>query len=92
MYEENVAMSELIADAIIKRTQPMKDDMSERQAEKAYGTRWLRAMTQRGLAEWHRVGGRKVFSRHQLDCLRQAERRHASLVLKSIENTAIDNI
>lgn len=77
-----MSMSELIADAIIKRTSPVQDDISERQAETTYGTRWLRKMKQEGLAKYSRIGGRVIYSRHQLDCLRAAEREQARIVSK----------
>lgn len=74
--------STLVADAIIRKTSPVKDDISERQAQAAYGTRWLRQMRELGLAEHHRVGGKVVYSRHQLDCLRAAERQHMQIISK----------
>ena len=64
----------LIASAIIKLTSPAKDDVSENQAMKDYGGRWLRKMKRLGLAEFHRVGGKNVYSRLQLNSLREAER------------------
>ena len=80
--EDAKAMSELIADAIIKKMQPVKDDLTESQARKAYGVRWLNRMVESGHAEYHWIGSRKIFSRHQLDCLRTAERRRAELVFR----------
>lgn len=80
--EDAQSMSELIADAIIKRTQPIQDDLSEREARAAYGRRWLERMVAAGLATSHRIGGRKVYSRHQLDCLRVAERKVATLKIR----------
>ena len=68
--------SNLIADAIIRKTSPVEDDISEHQAKKAYGVRWIQKMRRYGLAEAHRVGGRILYSRHQLNCLREAERQH----------------
>lgn len=79
--EQAETFSDLVADAIIKRVSPVRDDLSERQARAAYGARWLRSMREAGLATPHKVGGKTVYSRHQLDCLRAAERRHASLII-----------
>jgi len=79
--EQAETFSELVADAIIKKTVPIKDDMSERQAAAAFGTRWLRKMKEQGLANPHYVGNKIVYSRHQLDCLRAAERQQARLLL-----------
>lgn len=74
--------SELVADAILKKTAPVKDDMSERQAMSAYGSKWLRRMREDGLAVPHRIGGKVLYSRHQLDCLRAAERKVAQLLIR----------
>ena len=76
--------SNLIADAIIRKTIPFNDDISESQARELYGDKWLRRMKRCGLAEYNRVGNRNIFSRHQLNCLRQAEREHAKLVFARI--------
>lgn len=84
LMEQAETFSNLVADAILKRTSPVKDDMSEREAKAAYGTRWLRQKREEGLADAHRIGGRMIYSRHQLDCLRAAERQHAKLLLKEI--------
>jgi len=81
LMEQAETFSELVADAIIKKTAPVKDDISERQAAAAYGARWLRKMKEQGLAEPHYIGNKLVYSRHQLDCLRAAERQHAQLIL-----------
>lgn len=77
-------VSILIADAIIARTNPVKDDMSENEAQEAYGTRWLNTMRDKGLATFSRIGNKKIYSRHQLDCLRAAEREQARLVFKKV--------
>ena len=82
LMEQAETFSNLVADAIIKRTNPVKDDISEREAKAAYGTRWLRQMKEKGLARSARICGRVIYSRHQLDCLRAAEREQARLIFK----------
>ncbi len=77
-------VSNLIADAIIRRTNPCEDDITESAARKLYGDRWLRQMKKCGLAKWSRVGSRNIYSRHQLDCLRDAEREEAKLIFKRL--------
>ena len=77
--------SNLIADAIIRRTMPCEDDISETKARELYGAKWLRRMKRDGLAKYSRIGSRNVFSRHQLDCLRAAEREHAKLIYARLE-------
>lgn len=75
-------VSELIAGAIIKKMKPVDDELSENEAQKAYGTRWLNRMRDAGLAQFARIGNKKVYSRHQLDCLKAAEREQARLIMK----------
>ena len=86
------ALSELIADAIIKKTMPIKDDISELQARKSYGYAWLNKMVKYGVAQRKRIGGRWVYSRHQLDAIRAAEREEPyikSFVKKSNKMTTL---
>ncbi len=71
--------SNLIADAIIRKTAPYEDDISESQARELYGDKWIRRMKKFGLAKYSKIGRRNVYSRHQLDCLRQAEREQAKI-------------
>lgn len=85
LMERAETLSNLIADAIIKKTSPVKDDLSEREAKAAYGSRWLRQMRTEGLADVCRIGGKVIYSRHQLDCLRAAERRRAELIINNIK-------
>lgn len=80
--------SNLIADAIIRKTMPCEDDITEHQAKKAYGVRWIVKMRKYGLADAHRVGGRILYSRHQLNCLREAERQHDEIFLSKRKKQA----
>lgn len=82
MANDFATFTELIADAVLRKTHPAADEMSENEAQKAYGTRWLNRMRDSGLAEFTRRGNRKIYSRHQLDCLRAAETEHARLIIK----------
>lgn len=81
IMEDVEVFSTLVADAILKRTAPVKDELSTREARAAYGTRWLREVTEAGLVQAYTDGNRKVFSRHQLDCLRAAQRQHANQIM-----------
>ena len=47
LMEQAETFSNLVADAILKRTSPVRDDLSEREAKQAYGTRWLLAMKEK---------------------------------------------
>ena len=86
IMQELEQCSNLIADAIIKKTTPCEDDLSENQAKKAYGDRWIRKMRKYGLAKCTRVGGRILYSRHQLDCLREAEREYVKVTYNQRKN------
>ena len=77
--------SNLIADAIIRKTSPHEDDITERQAKEAYGEKWLRKIKGLGLAKYTKIGGRNIYSRHQLNCLREAERENTRLVFRKIQ-------
>lgn len=77
-----MSLSDIIADAIIKRTCPVQDDLSERQAETLYGARWLRKMKQAGIAQCNKIGGKNIYSRHQLNSIRVAEREQARIISK----------
>ena len=77
--------SNLIADAIIRKTSPHEDDITERQAKEAYGDKWLRKMKGLGLAKYTKIGGRNIYSRHQLNCLRQAERDNATVIFRKMQ-------
>jgi len=80
IMNELEACSNLIADAIIRKTSPCEDDISESRARELYGDKWIRRMKRYGLAKYHRIGRRNIYSRHQLDCLRQAEREEARIL------------
>lgn len=84
IMQELESCSNLIAEAIIRKTNPYSDDISENQARKAYGIKWLRKMKAEGLAKYARVGGRVLYSRHQLDCLRAAEREQAKMIFRKL--------
>ena len=72
--EELMSCTDIIAAAIIRQTCPVKDELSERQAQKMFGYRWLMARKDDGSAEYHCSAGKNIYSRHQLMCLKEAER------------------
>ena len=72
--EELMSCTDIIAAAIIRQTCPVKDELSERQAQKMFGSRWLMARKDDGSAEFHCSAGKNIYSRHQLVCLKEAER------------------
>lgn len=83
-FRQLLEQTELIADAIIKRMNPVDDDLSTNQAERMYGTGWLHSMVEQGKIRGIRIGSgrnsRVIFSRHELDTLRFMERQQARLI------------
>lgn len=76
-------ISDMAADAIIRRCIPMPDEISENLARKLYGDKWLRKKKKEGLAHWHQEGIKTVYSRSELDRLRREEREPAKLVFRT---------
>ena len=76
--------TDLIVDAIVKRTCPRKDDISAREAKKRYGAGWLRENERRGIIKPCRIGGRIVYSVHELDCAVAAGKDNYLEVMKII--------
>lgn len=74
LSEELMSCTDIIAAAIIRQTYPVKDELSERQAQRMFGSRWLMAREDDGSAEYHCSAGKNIYSRHQLMCLNEAER------------------
>ena len=74
LSEELMSCTDIIAAAIIRQICPVKDELSERQAQKMFGSRWLMARKDDGSAEYHCSAGKNIYSRHQLMCLKEAER------------------
>lgn len=70
-----VEEAELIADAILRRLQPVSDDLSTREAYKAYGRAWVENAVANKQVRRYFVGNRIVYSRTELDALRVLERR-----------------
>lgn len=61
-----------------KAEHPVKDELSRNQAEKEFGKRWLAFQIEKGTAKGIRRGAGKtskiIFSRHELNIIKQAER------------------
>ena len=76
--------ADLIADAIIKKTCPCQDDISENQAKERYGSRWLKICKERKSIKHCLIGGRIVYSIHELNCLRAAERDNYETIMRMI--------
>ena len=76
-------ISETAADGIIRRCMPMEDEISESEARRLYGDKWVRKLKKDGRAHWHRKGTMTAYSRAELDRLRQEESEPPKLMFKS---------
>jgi hypothetical protein len=76
-------ISDAAADALIRRCMPMEDGISENQARKLYGDKWVRKMKREGLVHLRREGIKTVYSRCELDRLRRQEREPAKILSKT---------
>lgn len=76
--------SSLIADAIVKKTHPRNDDISEHKAMELYGAKWLRYHKKLGSISYHYLMGKITYSIHELNCLRAAERDNYEAVMRII--------
>ena len=82
-YKERIVLvSEMVADRIIRECIPLEDEISENQARKLYGDKWLRRQKRYKIAHWRKVGTRTMYSRKDLDGIRQQEREPAKLIFK----------
>ena len=80
-----VGCIELVADAIVKKTCPSMDDISENQAKARYGSKWIRFHKERGNLRHHYRGRRIVYSIHEINCLRAAEKDSHEAIMRMIE-------
>ena len=53
---------DLVIAAIVKRTTPCKDDITEHQAFQRYDRKWLRHRKKQGYIKTHRSGNRILYS------------------------------
>lgn len=76
-------MVERTADAIIRECMPIEDKLSESQARKLYGDRWVRKQIKYRLVSCCKEGNMNVLSRRELNARREAERAPAKIVFKT---------
>lgn len=60
-------LTTLVAKAIIKETMPVKDRITQREAERRYGKRWMEKAKAAGV-HCNYSGSRVIYSIHELDC------------------------
>ncbi len=82
IFEDIRGFSEVVADAIIKRTMPINDDLSMNECRKMYGKQWVSDRIAGGQLSTHKTKGKIIISRHECECLRLAERTKARLMDK----------
>lgn len=66
-FKEVMKISSLAADEMIRRLQPVKDDISQREAWELYGKAVVSAAENSGLVKVRMIGNRKLFSRRELN-------------------------
>ena len=66
-FEELMLISSLVADELVRRLQPVKDDISQREAWELYGKAVVSAAENSGLVKVRMIGNRKLFSRRELN-------------------------
>lgn len=83
---EILELADVFAEAVVKRTHPVEDELTQRQARKEFGAVWLKHHEERGRVKGHRKGmhGNSpiVYSRVDLMALKEAERRGVQMVRK----------
>lgn len=87
IFHDLMTASDLIADAIIKRTRPLEDELSTSEAYDLYGRRWVEDRLRTGLLHRSAIGNRLVYSRHELECLRASERIQRDYLIAANRNT-----
>lgn len=60
-------ISSLVADEMVRRLYPVKDDISQREARELYGKAVVSAAENSGLVKVRMIGNRKLFSRRELN-------------------------
>jgi hypothetical protein len=66
-FKELMMISSLAADEVVRRLQPVKDDISQREAWELYGRAVVIAAENSGLVKVRMIGNRKLFSRVELN-------------------------
>lgn len=79
--EQLLADAEVIADAIIRRWHPIEDELSTREAYKAYGRAWVEDAVARRDIHPYKIGQKVCYSRTELDALRALQRREARAIV-----------
>lgn len=79
--EKLIADAELIADAIIRRWHPIEDELSTREAYKAYGRAWVEDAVAKRDIHPYKIGQKICYSRTELDALRSLQRHKACAIV-----------
>lgn len=66
-FKEVMKISSLVADEMVRRLYPVKDDISQREAWEFYGKAVVSAAEKSGLVKVRMIGNRKLFSRRELN-------------------------
>lgn len=84
LKEDLLELADLFAAAVVKRTNPIKDEITQRQARKEFGAVWLKNQEERNRVKGRRKGSHEnspiVYSRLELIAVREAEKRDVRMV------------
>lgn len=86
-YVQIRQLAKLVADEVVKRIEPAKDEMTRRQVTKEFGTGWLDYQVSRNRIRGKRKGPYKnspiIFSRAEIMALKAAEKLPPSAKFKN---------
>ena len=77
-YSELLEITTHVADEIMRRLQPAKDDISQREAWNVYGRSIVLAAEKSGKVKVRLIGNRKLFSRTELNIFCASKERYTT--------------
>lgn len=83
LKDDLLELADLFAEAVVKRTNPIKDEITQRQARKEFGAVWLKDQEDRKRIKGRRKGAHDnspiIYSRVELIAVREAEKQDAKM-------------
>ncbi|MCR5352300.1 MAG: hypothetical protein K6E35_07400 [Bacteroidales bacterium] len=77
-YDRLMSLTTMMADEILRRVFPVKDNISQRTAYKEYGPGIVKQAEESGKLTIRRIGNKKMFSRRELNVFCEARKRVAT--------------
>lgn len=91
LFKLVMRVSGIVADEIMRRMNPVSDQLSQAQAWKIYGKAFVRSAERSGLLTVSSIGNRKVFSKTELDAYLEASNLSANKVSGVILNSRVES-